>query len=689
MKFPTLITLTLVGMTTTAFAQDRMLQLEELTPGAKQYLYPEALYSVEWQGDLLRYSTRDSVFTVTTAGQRRSQMTLAEADSLAPKPAHPIPAGATANADGSWYTASEGNRLFVVSTADGSRREVSTADPGDIVWGQAVHRNEFGIETGVFWSPDGRKLAFYRMDETMVQAYPLVNTDAREAEVVWTKYPMAGMTSHQVTLGIYDLATGQTVYMKTDGRGRTDVDSAMVAPDHYLTAITWRPDGREIFIGELNRAQNELHLNAYDVATGDYLATLFVETDDKYVEPQHPLYFLPGSNDRYIWQSRRDGWNHCYLYDLSRPKAAPTQVTRGSWEVTELLGADPKAKRLYFLATAASPLEDNLYSVDLSGRNLKRLTPDAGMHRVVMKPDFTAFYDVCRSHEHPRLSQVVRLSDHRTTVLLDAASPYEGRKVPEVTVGTLKAADGETDLYYRLVKPTDFDPTRRYPAVVYLYNGPHAQMIVEGLLYDARGWDLYMANRGYVVFTIDGRGSERRGLKFEQAIWHHLGYEEGRDQMCGVRYLLDQPFVDSTRVGIHGWSYGGFMTTYMMLNYPETFKVGVAGGPVLDWSRYEVMYGERYMGTPQSNPDGYRANCLIQQAGRLQGHLLLIHDDQDGTVVPQHSMQFLKTAVKEGTFPDYFMYPGHEHNVRGVDRVHLLEKIARYFDDYLKPPSAE
>jgi dipeptidyl-peptidase-4 len=274
-------------------------------------------------------------------------------------------------------------------------------------------------------------------------------------------------------------------------------------------------------------------------------------------------------------------------------------------------------------------------------------------------------------------------------VLLDAASPYEGRKVPEVTVGTLKAADGETDLYYRLVKPTDFDPTRRYPAVVYLYNGPHAQMIVEGLLYDARGWDLYMANRGYVVFTIDGRGSERRGLKFEQAIWHHLGYEEGRDQMCGVRYLLDQPFVDSTRVGIHGWSYGGFMTTYMMLNYPETFKVGVAGGPVLDWSRYEVMYGERYMGTPQSNPDGYRANCLIQQAGRLQGHLLLIHDDQDGTVVPQHSMQFLKTAVKEGTFPDYFMYPGHEHNVRGVDRVHLLEKIARYFDDYLKPPSAE
>jgi dipeptidyl aminopeptidase/acylaminoacyl peptidase len=669
---------------TTALAQDRMLSLEQLTPGAKQYLYPKALYSVEWKGDLLSYGTRDSVFTVNTAGRRQSQMTWAEADSLAPKSEPKIPAGATVNADRTWYTLSEGNRLFIVKVADGERREVSDDAPGDIVWGQAVHRNEFGIETGVFWSPDGTKLAFYRMDETMVQAYPLVNTDAREAEVVWSKYPMAGMTSHQVTLGVYDLATGRTVYMKTDGTGRTDVDSAMTAPDHYLTAITWRPDGKQLFIGELNRAQNEMHLNAYDAATGDYSRTVFIETHPKYVEPLNPLYFLPGSNDRFIWQSRRDGWNHCYLYDLGKPQAAPKQVTSGAWEVTNLLGADPKAKRLYYLSTEASPLEDNLYSIDLTGRSKKRLTPDAGMHSIVMKPDYTAFYDVCRSHEHPRLSQLIRLSDNRKTVLLDAPGPFEGYKVPEVTVGTLKAADGETDLYYRLVKPTDFDPSRRYPAVVYLYNGPHAQMIVEGNLYDARGWDVYMANKGYVVFTIDGRGSERRGLEFEQAIWHNLGYEEGRDQMCGVRYLLDQPYVDSTRVGIHGWSYGGFMTTYMMLNYPETFKVGVAGGPVLDWSRYEVMYGERYMGTPQTNPEGYKANCLIEQAGHLRGHLLLIHDDQDGTVVPQHSMQFLKTAVKEGTFPDYFMYPGHEHNVRGVDRVHLLEKIARYFDDYLK-----
>jgi dipeptidyl aminopeptidase/acylaminoacyl peptidase len=673
----------MAGMTTLS-AQDRLLTLEELTPGAKNYIYPQALYNVEWRGDLLSYGTIDSLYTVDINGRVQSSMSRAEADSLAEREGRKPSRPGTLSSDGAWLAVNEGNRLFVERVSDGERREVSVADEGDIVWGQAVHRNEFGITEGVFWSPKGDKLAFYRMDETMVQAYPLVNTDAREAEVVWTKYPMAGMTSHQVTLGIYDTATGETVYMKTRGDGRTDADSAMTAPDHYLACITWRPDGKEVFIAELNRAQNEMHLNAYDAATGDYLRTVFVEKNDKYVEPEHPLYFLPGSNDRFIWQSRRDGWNHCYLYDLAKPKTAPVQVTRGEWEVTDLIGADPKVQRLYYISTEASPLEDNLYSVALNGKGKKRLTAEAGMHSIIMKPDYTAFYDVCRSHAIPRRSQLVRLSDLHKSVLLEAPDPFAGCRVPEITVGTIKAADGTTDLYYRLVKPTDFDPTRSYPAIVYLYNGPHAQLIIDGQHYGARGWDIYMANLGYVVFSIDGRGSERRGLDFEQAIWHHLGQEEGRDQMCGIRFLLSQPYVDSTRVGIHGWSYGGFMTTYMMLNYPETFKVGVAGGPVLDWSRYEVMYGERYMGTPQTNPEGYKANCLVEQADRLKGHLLLIHDDQDATVVPQHSMQFLRNAINVGTFPDYFMYPGHEHNVRGVDRVHLHEKIARYFNDYLK-----
>lgn len=680
------IFLTILGASmATLQAQDRKLTLEELTPGSPGLLYPEALYNVQWKGEELSYATRDSVFSVALDGKITSAQSLAEADSLNNAQPHSrYEHLGVCSADGLWRTQNEENRLYVVRLSDDERLEVSDDSGDEIVWGQAVHRNEFGIDGGVFWAPQGARLAFYRMDESMVQAYPLVDTDAREAEVRWSKYPMAGMTSHQVTIGIFDPATQQTVYLKTRGEGRVAVDTAMVAPDHYLACVTWRPDGKQIFVAELNRAQNEMHLNAYDAATGDYVRTIFVEKHDKYVEPQHPLYFLPGSNDRFVWQSRRDGWNHLYLYDLNTPGKAPIQLTSGSWEVTELIGADPKAKNIYFLSTAASPLENQLYRVDLRGRNLRRLTDEPGFHYIRMNDRYTAFYDVCRSHELPRRSQLVRLSDGRKQILLDAADPYAGRKVPEVTVGTLKAADGVTDLYYRLVKPTDFDPAQKYPAVVYLYNGPHDQLVTEGWLYSVRGWDIHMANLGYVVFTIDGRGSDRRGLDFEQAIWHRLGQEEGRDQMCGVRYLCAQPYVDTTRIGIHGWSYGGFMTTYMMLNYPETFKVGVAGGPVLDWSRYEVMYGERYMGTPQSNPQGYESNRLIDQTERLRGHLLLIHDDQDGTVVPQHSMQFLKNSVRTGVFPDYFMYPGHEHNVRGVDRVHLLEKISRYFEDYLK-----
>lgn len=657
-------------------AQDRepqLLTMAQLTPGNPDYLYAPALLSTYFdeQGEF-HYTLPDDVASAHAVSDDPEEY---RRDKVLE----------------SWY-----------QTLTDTDPEAG-GDSQDIVYGGSVHRNEFGIEKGIFWTADGSKFAFYRMDQSMVQSYPLVQTDAREAEVRWVKYPMAGMTSHQVTLGIYDPQTGETLYLRTNDKpGHLEGDSiegpaSLNQPEHYLTCVTWRPDGNQIFVAELNRLQNYMELNVYDAATGLFVETLFKVKAEKYVEPEHPLYFLPGSNDKFVWQDERDGWDHLYLYDLKAKRSVQVsdaflhyeglpsrQLTQGDWLVTDLLGADPKAKALYFMATKESPLESHLYCLDIKSGKLRRLTAECGVHRIKMSPDYTRFYDTFTNHDTPRVCQLVSVKDGSREVLYTAPNPYEGYARPDVEVGTLKAADGVTDLYYRLVKPLGYDSAKKYPTVVYLYNGPHAQLVTEGYQYGLPGWDCYMASRGYVVFTIDGRGSANRGLAFEQAIWRNLGESEGKDQMQGVAYLRTLPYVDPDRIGIYGWSYGGFMTTYMKLNYPETFKVGVCGGPVLDWSRYEVMYGERYMGTPQNNPEGYARNCMISQADKLQGRLLIIHDDQDATVVPQMSFQFLKNSVQAGTYPDFMIYPNHEHNVRGKDRVHLLTRIARYFDDFLK-----
>ena len=659
--------------------------MEQLTPGNPKWLRPQALLNTHWNE------------------KGKFEYTLPED---APN-AKPLPREEkNLSADGQWQAVLEGDRLFVVSKDSLNPQKLEISDPSltyageqgesDVVYGQSVHRNEFGIDGGLFWSPNGHKLAFYRMDQSMVQSYPLVQTDEREAVVRWKKYPMAGMTSHQVQLGIYDPDTRQTVYLKTD---------RFNDPEHYLTCVSWRPDGRQIFVAELNRKQDYMELNVYDAGTGNYVSTLFSEQADRYVEPEHPLFFLPGSNDRFVWQDERDGWDHLYLYDLAAKSGSDLygteethryhrykglksrQLTQGNWLVTDLKGADPKGKALFFMATKEDPREKHLYSVNLQTLVIRKLTEAPGIHHIKMSPDFRQFYDVYANPTTPNNCELVDITPKQTrgksSLLYAAPNPYEGYLRPEVETGTLKAADGETDLYYRLVKPVHFDATKKYPVIVYLYNGPHAQLVTEGFEHGLPGWDAYMAGKGFVVFTIDGRGSDNRGLAFEQAIWHELGKNEAADQLQGIAYLKKQPYVDADRIGIYGWSYGGFMTTYMKLNYPEIFKVGVCGGPVLDWSRYEVMYGERYMGTPQDNAEGYAANRMIDQTGKLQGKLLIIHDDQDATVVPQMSIQFLKGSVGTGTYPDFMIYANHEHNVRGKDRVHLLTRIAQYFIDHL------
>lgn len=561
-----------------------------------------------------------------------------------------------------------GNNLYV-QEADGNTRRV-TYEPEGVVCGQSVHRNEFGISKGTFWNADGTRLAFYRMDERMVTEYPLVDVTARVGKLNPVRYPMAGMASHKVQVGIYNPISGQTLYLNTGD-----------PTDRYFTNICWAPDSKSLYLIELNRDQNHAKLCRYDAESGDLQQVLLEETHPKYVEPMTPIVFLPWDDGKFIYQSQRDGYNHLYLYNTEGELLK--QLTSGDWLVQELVGFDIAKREIIFTATKESPLQSNIYKVSVNKGKITRLDGGEGVHSVMLSPSGTYLVDSYTAPSLPRAIDLVNTRTAKSTRLLTASDPYEGCRMPLIETGTLKAADGETDLYYRLVKPADFDPAKKYPAIVYVYGGPHAQMVTNGWQHGVRGWDLYMANRGYIMFSLDNRGSANRGLEFENATFRQLGIEEGKDQVKGAEFLKSLPYVDGNRIGVHGWSFGGHMTTALMLRYPDIFKVGVAGGPVIDWAYYEVMYGERYMDTPQSNPEGYEATNLKNLAGNLKGRLLLIHDDQDNTCVPQHTLSFLKACVDARTYPDLFIYPTHLHNVSGRDRVHLHEKITRYFEEHL------
>lgn len=546
------------------------------------------------------------------------------------------------------------------------------ADPMDIVYGQAVHRNEFGIYKGTFWSPKGNCLAFYRMDQSMVTAYPQVNTTTRIATLEPDKYPMAGMTSHKVTVGVYHIQSGKTIYLQAGD-----------PTDRYFTNISWSPDEKSIYVIELNRDQNHSQLVRYNAETGAKEAMLFEETHPKYVEPQHPIVFLPWDSNQFIYWSQRDGFHHLYLYN--KEGQLIKQLTQGDWLVQDILGFNTARKEMIIASTEISPLQTNIFSLNVKTGKRTLLGQQDGTHSARLSASGTYLIDNFTSFNVPREISILPTNGKAGVNLLTATDPMkEQYNLPEITLGTIKAADGKTDLYYRLIKPVNFDPNKKYPAIIYVYGGPHAQLIHNNRFYDARGWDLYMAQKGYVMLTVDSRGSDNRGLEFENCTFRQLGVEEMKDQVEGAKFLQSLPYVNADKIGVHGWSFGGFMTTNLMLTYPEIFKVGVAGGPVIDWQYYEVMYGERYMDTPQTNPEGYKNSNLKLKAGNLKGRLEVIIGGADPTCVPQHSYTFLRACIDAGTHPDFFVYPEDGHNMMGRDRVHLHEHITRYFEDHLK-----
>lgn len=561
------------------------------------------------------------------------------------------------------------NNLYIMDSSGNEIAVTSDNDTG-IVNGQSVHRNEFGIHKGTFWSPSGKYLAFYRMDESMVTDYPLVDISARTAKLKSIKYPMAGMKSHQVTVGIFNTVTKEKIFLQTG-----------TPKDKYLTNIAWSPDEKFIYIAELNRGQDTCKLARYYADSGKLDNILFTETDSKYVEPENPVLFLKKDARSFIWQSKRDGHNHLYIYNTDG--TLKKQLTKGLWDVTEVLGFDESGEKIFYISTEVSPIEKHIYSIHINTGKSIRLSSEEGSHRSILSSSGKYIFDIYTSQYNPGKILLTNTINNKSKSFFEAKNPYKNVSLPEITLGSVKASDGKTDLYYRLTKPLNFDSNKKYPVIVYVYGGPHSQLVDNSWLGQSRGWDIYMAQKGYIVFTLDNRGTSNRGRDFENITHRQLGVVETQDQMTGIEFLKSQSFVDKERIGVHGWSYGGFMTLNLMLRHPETFKAGVAGGPVTDWKYYEIMYGERYMDSPKENPQGYRESSMVERAGNLKGRLLLIHGDEDPVVVMQHSLQFLKSSIQKGTHPDFFVYPGHEHNMTGKDRVHLHEHITRYFVDHL------
>ena len=711
-----LVTLALLGIVNTMSAQDKLFTLEDLNYGGNNFynMQPKNMYLTWWGEKLVNTDVEECYLVDTKTGTKQTLFSLddintwAESDSVKyvrhlmnasfPYPDKPIVAvgnrkayilidfeakkvvwqdsisGQIAN---DWNPQScatayvEDYQLFVAD-ADGKKHQLSTDGSREIVYGQSVHRDEFGITKGTFWSPNGQRLAFYRMDQSMVADYPQVDIFPREATYEPDKYPMTGMTSHKVTVGVYDLQTQKTVYLQAGD-----------PTDRYFTNIAWSPDSKTIYMFELNRGQNDCRLVSYDAETGSRITELYRETSEKYVEPLHPIEFLPWDHTQFILQSQKDGYNHLYLYNTDGKLLK--QLTSGPWVVLQVVGFNKKTQSVIILSNEKHLLQSNLYAVNI--KTGKRTLLDRGIgyaRSVELSASGQQAYESFTAPEIPRIIDIINTTNGKQCELLKADDPWKGYQQPIFESGSIKAADGITDLFYRMVKPADFDATKSYPTVVYVYGGPHAHNIDASWHWASRSWETYMAQKGYIIFILDNRGAENRGRDFEQATFHQLGQIEMKDQMKGVDYLRTLPYVDINRLGVHGWSYGGYMTISLMTNYPDVFKVGVAGGPVIDWKWYEVMYGERYMGTPENNPEGYAKCSLITKAKDLKGKLQIITGYNDATVVPQHCLSFLDACIKAGTQPDFFAYPGEPHNMRGHASVHLHERITQYFEDYLK-----
>ena len=549
-----------------------------------------------------------------------------------------------------------------------------------IAYGESVSRNEFNISHGLFVCPSPADtalplLAFYRKDESRVSDFPLL--DIRKCKLNSIKYPMNGQVSERISVGIYDPAKRSKLYLRVD-----DFDD-----ERYLTNVTWGGD-KYIYIQVLDRAQHNMHLNMYSVEDGSKIKTILTENNEAWVEPYDYLHFPSEDPCTFIYASdNRDGYKNLYLAD-----------TAGTVRRIVPTDADIRFKTfingyLYYLSSEVSPAEQHLFRVKISWKKGKtgaaaarigkpeRLTKERGWHDIAFTKD--GYVDTYSSFSTPRQAALYDNDGKLVEKICEPRNPLDGYAQCSVEFGTVPSADGKYRNHYRLFKPLDFDPSKKYPLILYVYGGPHSQGANDSFMGGIRIWEMVMAQRGYVVYVQENRGTLYHGSDYEKAINRNCGKEEMKDQMVGVRSLMAEPWVDETRVGVHGWSYGGFMTLSLATTYPDVFKVAVAGGPVIDWRWYEIMYGERYMDTEATNKEGLESTSLINKATGLKAKTLIIQGAVDSTVVPHNALSFIQKCVDNAIPVDYFTFPKAPHNMMGTDRVYLYNILTNYFTENL------
>ena len=699
-----LVTTTLL-LSTISFSQNKSLTVEDAVMGYYNGLYPEKITGLQWVPGTELYSAINSnvLYVFDNTGKIKKKLTLAEIKTTVKNPElsymprltweSPTEIHLTLkdklyildpfknelkkfitlpdrfenidfhfNSESIAYT--QENDLFI--WRDGQETRVTKNNEHNTS-GQAIARYEFGISKGTFWSPSGAFLAFYEKNEENVTEYPLLDYSSTPASSHPIKYPMAGQLSEHGRVGIVDSETGETAYLQQMGED-----------DSYVTNIAWSPDNQFIYLAHLNREQTSMALNKYN-RKGDFLKTIYQEFDEEYVEPENPPYFIPNGKGEFIWITEKNGFSNLVLMN---DDGIIRELTNLTYEITDFIGFNSEGTKAFFHATGENPTENHGYAVELETGTVTQLTSGNGTHTISVSESGKFYIDNYSSTTIPGKTTLYHTTKSKSWEILSAENPLSEYSIGTTEIFSKKTSDG-TELWCRMIKPSHFDETKKYPVLFYVYNGPHVQLVTDSWLGGASLWMHSLAEEGYIIFTVDGRGSSHRGIDFEQTVHENMGTIEVQDQAEMAEWLKTLPYTDNDRFAVHGWSYGGFMTTSLMLKKPGLFKVGVAGGPVIDWRLYEIMYTERYMDTPETNPEGYAEADLKTHVANLEGKLMLIHGASDDVVVMQHSMEFLTKCIEEGKEIEFFPYPGHAHNVRGKDRVHLMTKVLNYIKSIL------
>ncbi len=584
--------------------------------------------------------------------------------------------------DGKWVSFVRDSNLWLTSVATGDTKALTTGGSEDVLKGQLdwVYPEELDLTTAYWWSPDSSKIAYFQMDERPVTRYPIMDMSSPVGAMEYTRYPQAGEANPIVHVGVVSTSGGETQWMDTGAN--TDV---------YLARVAWLRDSRRVAIERLNRAQNQLDLLFCDVATGAS-QTILTDSDKYWINIADDLYFF-SDNKRFLWSSERTGFRHYYLYDLAGKEI--DQLTSGNWGVTGNGGFGPGADShpavdeahglIYFLSNKDELRGTQLYRLSLKDKSITRITQQDGTHDVTIAPDVSGFVDEYSNVITPPRQDLYRMGGQKAAVI-------DENKVVELADYHLSpvefvdlSADDGAKLCASIIKPPDFDASRKYPVLINVYGGPQVQNVRDEWDGVDFLWFEMMAEKGYVIFSLDNRGSYARGHAFETPIYHQLGKVELEDQLTGVKYLKSLPYVDGSRIGIWGWSYGGTMTLNAMFNAPGVFKAGVSIAPVSDWHLYDTIYTERYMGRPQDNESGYRDSSPVNQAAALKNSLMIAHATGDDNVHFANTSEVLNELILAGKYPAKLMiFPGRGHGMVDLPaRIDLFRGITAFITDNL------